>query len=173
VRLTPLDIQNQRFASRLRGFDPSEVDAFLRLVAEDFEGLIREADGLRGQVRSLEVRVEDLSANERALRDTLVTAQEMSEDLKRTALKEAELMISEAEVKGEKILDAAHRRAAKLGEDIRELKGLRARLGSALRATMETHLALVESLTGDGEAGADPLADGKVAFLARRQAGDG
>ena len=173
MRLTPLDIQNHRFATRLRGFDPSEVDAFLRLVAEDFEGLVRETESLREQVRTLEVRVEDLSANERALRETLLTAQEMSEDLKRTAMKESELMISEAEVKGEKILDAAHRRAAKLGEDIRELKGLRARLGSALRASIETHLSLVESLAEDADAGEDPLADGKVAFLARRQASDG
>ena len=158
MRLTPLDIQNHRFASRMRGFDPSEVDAFLRLVAEDFEGLIRESDGLREQVRNLEIRVEDLSANERALRETLVTAQEMSEDLKRTSMKEAELMISEAEVRGEKILDAAHRRAAKLGEDIRELKGLRARLGGALRANIETHLGLVDSLTAEPESGDDPLA---------------
>ena len=59
VRLTPLDIQNHRFATRMRGCDPSEVDAFLRLVAEDFEGLVRESDGLREQVRNLENRVED------------------------------------------------------------------------------------------------------------------
>jgi cell division initiation protein len=172
VRLTPLDIQNHRFTTRMRGCDPSEVDAFLRLVAEDFEGLVRETDGLREQVRNLENRVEDLSANERALRETLVTAQEMSEDLKRTAMKEAELMISEAEVKGEKILDAAHRRAAKLAEDIRELKGLRTRLGSVLQANIETHLSLVASLIEDAEAGEDPLVDGKVAFLNRRQAGE-
>lgn len=172
MRLTPLDIQNHRFSNRMRGCDPHEVEAFLRLVAEDFEGLVRESDALREQVRSLEFRVEDLSANERALRETLVTAQEMSEDLKRTALKEAELTVSEAEVKGEKILDAAHRRAAKLAEDIRELKGLRTRLGSALRSNIETHLALVSSLTDDAGAGEDPLADGKVAYLTRRQAGE-
>ena len=57
-------------------------------------------------------------------------------------------MISEAEVKGEKILDAAHRRAAKLAEDIREMKALRSRLAVALRTTIETHLARVFRKTG-------------------------
>ena len=150
----------------------AEIEAFAEVGVTLTDAMCRETTGLREQVRNLENRVEDLSANERALRETLVTAQEMSEDLKRTALKEAELMISEAEVKGEKILDAAHRRAAKLAEDIRELKGLRIRLGSVLRANIETHLSLVASLTEDAEAGEDPLADGKVAFLNRKQAGE-
>ena len=171
MRLTALDIQNHRFAARWRGFDPAEVVTFLRLVAEDFEGLVRECDSLREKVRALETRVEDLTGNEHALRETLVTAQALSEDLKRTAVKESELMISEAEVKGEKILDAAHRRAAKLAEDIREMKLLRTRLASAVRQTIETHLGLLEGLA---ETDADPLED-KVAYLTppRRAAGGG
>ena len=98
MRLTALDIQNHPFASSWRGFDPGEVQTFLRLVAEDFEGLVRECETLREKVRALETRVEDLTGNEHALRETLVTAQALSEDLKRTAVKESELMISEAEV---------------------------------------------------------------------------
>jgi cell division initiation protein len=171
VRLSALEIQNHRFALKLRGFDPAEVEIFLRLVADDFEGLVRECDALREKVRLLETRVEDLSANEHALRETLVTAQALTEDLKRTAVKESELMISEAEVKGEKILDAAHRRAAKLAEDIREMKALRGRLGAAIRATLDTHLALLESLSSD-PAEQDPLLEGKVAYLTRRAAGE-
>ena len=55
-------------------------------------------------------------------------------------------------MKAEKILDAAHRRAGRLGEEIREMRGLRTRLASALRSTMETHLALVDALSADPEA---------------------
>ena len=42
MRMTPLDVQSHRFAHRLRGYDPDEVDAFLRMVSEDYEGLVRE-----------------------------------------------------------------------------------------------------------------------------------
>jgi cell division initiation protein len=170
VRLSALDIQNHRFATaRWRGVDATEVETFLRLVADDFEQLVRERDALRDKVKALQTRIEDLAANEHALRETLVTAQALSEDLKRTAVKESELMISEAEVKGEKILDAAHRRAAKLAEDIREMKALRSRLGAALRTTIETHLELLATLVAD-PADEDAL-DGKVAYLTRRVQG--
>jgi cell division initiation protein len=171
VRLTPLDIQNHRFASRWRGLDPMEVESFLQLLAEDYEALLRERDQLADRVRGLERRVDELSQNEKLLQDTLVMAQTLSEDLKRTAMKESEVMVSEAEVKAEKVLDAAHRRAAKLAEDIREMKALRGRLAAALRTTMETHLALLDTLT-EPPAEEDPVLEGKVAYLTRRAAAE-
>jgi cell division initiation protein len=164
VHLTPLDIQNHQFAQRLRGLDAEEVRSFHRMVAEDFEALIRESERLRERIRELEARVEEMGSREELLRHTLVTAQEVSEDLRRTAAKEAEVILAEAEVRAEKVLDAAHRRVAKLAEDIREMRTLRMRLGASVRSAIETHLALLEGLTG--ELPEDPVLDGKVAFLA-------
>jgi cell division initiation protein len=165
MRLTPLDIQNHHFAQAWRGYDPAEVETFLRMAAEDYEALVRERDALRETVRHLESRIGELASQEQTLRETLITAQALAEDLKRTAMKESEVLIGQAEVKAEKILDAAHRRAAKLAEDIREMKGVRSRLASAVRTTIETHLALLEGLAE--EPAEDPLLDGKVAFLTR------
>lgn len=174
MRITPLDVRNHPFRRRLSGYDREEVDAFLRMVADDYEGVLRENEGLREQIIRLRARVEDLTANEKVLQETLTTAKKLSEDLKRTAMKEAELMVSEAELKGEKILDAAHRRAAKLAEDIREMRSLRTRLASAVRTTIETHLGLLEGLETDPPD--DPLLEGKLAYLGRpaaRPGGDG
>jgi len=39
MKITPLDIQQQQFKTRFRGFDIREVDAFLEQIAETFEGL--------------------------------------------------------------------------------------------------------------------------------------
>lgn len=164
MRLSPMDIQNHHFSRRLRGLDRAEVETFLQLVSEDFEALLRENDELRKRVRELESRVEELSGNEKRLQDTLVTAQALSEDLKRTAMREAEVMVSQAEIKAEKILDASHRRAAKLAEDIRELKRLRSRLGSSLRSSVETHFALLDTLLEDD---AEEPDEAKIAYLAR------
>lgn len=163
MRLTPLDIQSHHFARRLRGFDPQEVETFLRMVAEDFEGLVREVERQRDRIRELEARVSEMDAREETLRATLMTAQEVSEDLRRTAAKEAEVLLAEAEVKAEKVLDAAHRRVAKLAEDIREMRALRTRLGASVRSAVETHLSLLEGLSTDLPE--DPILDGKVAFL--------
>jgi cell division initiation protein len=159
VKLTPLDIQKHKFTSRMRGLDPVEVEGFLQLVAGDYESLIRERDDLRAKLRQLELRVEELSRCEKTLQDTLVTATALSEDLKRTAMREAELQVSEAEVKAEKILAAAHRRATRLHEDIRELKLVRTRLSASVRHTIETHLAFLDSLAdaSEDEAQTGPL----------------
>ena len=170
MRLTPLDIQNHRFSSRLRGIDPAEVESFLHLLSEDYEALLKDRESLASQVRALEARVEDLSRNEKSLQETLVTAQTLSEDLKKTALKEAEVIVGEAEIKAEKVLAASHRRAARLTEEIRELKAIRTRVGAALRQTLESHIQLVDSLTAIDEA--DQEHD-KIAYLERTQPGDG
>ncbi len=155
MRLTPLDIRSQRFASRLRGIDGGEVENFLHLVSEDYAALSRERDQLVDKVRELEARIAELQGTEKLLKDTLVTAQTLAADLKQTAIRESEVRISEAEVKAEKLLDAAHRRASKLGEEIRELRGLRGRLAQSLRQTIETHLSLVDAIqeAADDEAG--------------------
>ena len=163
MRITPLDIRNHPFPRRLSGYDREEVDAFLRMVAEDYEALIREGKTLREQVARLDLRIEDLAGNESVLKETLTTAQKLSEDLKRTSMREAEVMIGEAELKGEKILDAAHRRAAKLAADIREMKSLRTRLHAAVRAAIETHLSLLDGLSREDPE--DPKLAQKVAYL--------
>jgi cell division initiation protein len=164
MRLTPLDIQSHQFSRRMRGVDAAEVETYLRMIAEDFESVIRDCDRQRERIRELEARVADMASREETLRSTLMTAQEVSEDLRRTAAKEAEVLLAEAEVKAEKVLDAAHRRVAKLAEDIREMRQLRMRIGSSVRTAIETHLQLLEGLAADGPE--DPLLDGKVTFLA-------
>ncbi len=165
LRITPLDIRNHAFRRRLSGYDREEVDAFLGMLADDFEGLIRKADAMRQQVVHLETRVEDLSAHEAVLQETLTTAHKLSQDLKETAVREAEALIGEAEIRGEKILDAAHRRAAKLAQDIREMRNLRCRLAAAVRSTVGTHMSLLESLAEDPPD--EPMLESTVASLAR------
>ena len=164
MRITPLDIKNHPFPRRLSGYDRQEVDTFLRMVAEDYEGTVGECNELRSRIQQLEMRLQELTANERLLQDTLTSAQMLAEDLKGTAVKEAEVMVGQAELQGEKVLEAAHRRAARLAEDIREMKRLRGRLAASLRATIESHLALVDSLA-EPDANEDPVLEGKIAVL--------
>ncbi len=165
MKLTPLDIQKHTFSQRMRGSDPVEVKSFLQLVSEDYEALMRERDRLSEQVQHLESRVTDLSRNEKVLQETLVTAQTLSEDLKKTAMREAELKVSEAELQAEKILEASHKRAARIAEDIREMKTIRSRLSAALRQTLETHMALVDTLGAIDENEEDR--DNKVTYLSQ------
>jgi len=164
MRITPLDIHSHRFARRFSGFDPGEVESFLRMVADDYEALLLENESLQDRIRRLDSRVEELSANEALLKETLVSAQALSEEMRASATKESEVLVSEAEVRAERVLDAAHRRAARLAEEIREMRGLRTRLAAALRTAIETHLSLVDGLEQAPEE-VDPILEGKIAYL--------
>jgi len=160
MRMTPLDVQSHRFAHRVRGYDAEEVDAFLRMVSEDYEGLVRETESQSDRIRRLEARLEELSAQEQLLKETLLSAKAMTEEMRVSAEREATMRLAEVEIRAEKILDASHRRAARLAEDIREMRALRSRLAETLRGQIGTHLALLETLEADPDD--DPLIDGLI-----------
>jgi len=168
LRITVLDIRNHVFPRMIGGYARGEVDAFLDMVSDDYEALLRESAALREHLIRLEVQVERLSSNEAILQATLTTAHQLSEDLKRTAVKEAETVIGEAEVRAEKVLDAAHRRATRLAIDLREMKELRTRLAASVRATIDTHIGLLDALAKDPPD--EPSLGTSAAFLARGSA---
>lgn len=165
MRLTPLDIQNHHFPRRFKGYDPVEVDGFLRMVTEDYKSLIEEMEAMKGRIREAEYRVTELMGNEKTLQAAFVTAQSMTDDLRQSTLKESELLIAQAEVKAEKILDASHRRAAELSGEIREMKMVKVRLATAIRTTIETHLTLLESLAEEPATTAE--IEDKIAYLTK------
>jgi cell division initiation protein len=177
MRMTPLDVQSHQFARRLRGFDPDEVEAFLRIVSEDYESLVLETNRQSDRIRRLERQVDELSAQEALLKETLTSAQAMTQEMKKSAERESERRLAEVEIRAEKILDASHRRAARLAQDIRDMRALRARLGQALRSAAETHLSILETLETDPEPEAlvDARVEGTVAYLsgqARKDEGE-
>ena len=167
MRMTPLDVQSHRFSRRLRGLDPDEVEAFLRMVAEDYESLVLENQSQADRIRRLERQVDELSAQEALLKETLTSAQAMTEEMRKSAEREVQMRLAEVEIRAEKILDASHRRAARLAQDIRDMRALRSRLGQALRSAAETHLSILETLEVDPEPAAliDSQIEGTVAYL--------
>ncbi len=155
MRMTALDVQNHTFPRRFSGYDVDEVEQFRASLVEDWAELTAEADGLRRRVAELEARIREISSQEDTLRDALVTAQGLSDDLRRTAEQEAQMRVGAAEIQAEKILAAAHRQTSRLAHDVRELRALRTRVASSVRATIETHLALLEGFSQDYDEEAD------------------
>src|SRR5690606_20275226 len=77
IDLTPLDIRKKKadFRRGLRGYESAEVDAFLDLVAERVEDLVRENASLRERASSLADSLEAFRAREQAMNEALVSAQ--------------------------------------------------------------------------------------------------
>ncbi len=144
MRITPLDIQQKQFPIRFRGFDVEEVYAFLEIVREEMENLLRENASLKEQVQRLESQLKGYRDMETALKETLMTAHQMVEEYKNNAKKQAELIIKEAELKAEQMLREAHEKLIKLHEDIMDLKGIRQHIKEEIRRLLESHLRMLE-----------------------------
>ncbi|HUP45553.1 MAG TPA: DivIVA domain-containing protein [Thermoanaerobaculia bacterium] len=122
MQLTPLDIQKQTFSTKLRGFNTDEVRAYLHLVAEDVERLVRDVDRLSRENAMLREDLEDHSHREQILKDTLLSAQKVSEDVRATAQKDAELIVKDAELLSERLVGQAMQRVHDLEKAIQDLK---------------------------------------------------
>jgi len=121
-KVTPLEIQNRQFSRKRRGIDPVEVEAFLALVGEEIEDLTRGRAELESRVRALEIENSDHRERERLLRDTLLSAQRASDDIRGAALKEAELIVQQAEDSSERLTHHALQRSAEIEKAIEDLK---------------------------------------------------
>ena len=128
VNLTPLDIQQQKFKTKFRGFDIQEVELFLDQMADAFEALLRQNEQLKEDINRLHLEIKGFKNREDAFKRALLNSQRVIEQMKENAQKSAELIVAEAEVKAEKILNKAHNRLAQLHEDIGELKRQRVQI---------------------------------------------
>lgn len=158
MKLTPLDIQQQQFRTSFWGFDQKEVDAFLDLLAAEVEGLIRQSNSLREELKRKDSELEEHRERERTLKETMITATRITEDIKQNARKEAELIIGAAETQAEQIIQNAHTRLVRIIEDIDELKRQKAQFEGSLGSILATHQKLLEAMAErDPSAGADTL----------------
>ena len=144
MKITPLDITQKRFPRTLRGYDRQEVEAFLSLVASEFEELVREVQSLRSDVSRMDEEIAEHRSRERALQETMVTAQKACEDIRESARKEAEITLAEAELQGERIVQGAHAKFLRIVDDIAELKRQRAAFEAQVRAVVESHGKLLD-----------------------------
>ena len=142
MKLSPTDIQRQAFGTRFRGFDPDEVRNFLTAVAEEVAAIQREKDGMEQQLKHLELIVNEHREREAILKNTLLTAQKVAEDIRESARREGETVVKQAELQGDRLLELAQSRAHEVERGILDLRGHRTALRTDVRAliTRLTHL---------------------------------
>jgi cell division initiation protein len=140
MKVTPLDIQQQQFKGKMiGGLDPDDVDSFLQLVSEEMESLIRENNDFREQAKKVSAEMEELNQREKNLRETMLAAQKITEEMKANAQKEANLLISESEMKADRIVADAENRLARLRNEIQEMKRQKIQFEAALKSLLDSH----------------------------------
>ncbi|GAC1342327.1 MAG: DivIVA domain-containing protein [Myxococcales bacterium] len=170
MKLTPLDLQQKTFRKiRFGGVDDVEVAAFLELAASQLEELNRKANLQDEELRRREARIAEYQEREQLLQQTLTTAQRLGDEMKAGARKEAEIILSSAELQAEKIIAAAQSRRLQLIGEIEELKRARVTFLSQLASVVESHRALIDAMRPASDPQSMPppsRTDDNVSFLA-------
>jgi len=144
MKITPVDIQQQQFKGKMfGGLDAEEVDAYLQAVAGELEELIRENNDLKERLNRHANQVAEMEAREVQLRETLLAAQRVTEEMKANSQKEAQLLISEAELKGERIVAEAERKLVELSNQIQELRREKVQFETGFKALLDTYYKLL------------------------------
>jgi len=145
VKITPLDVDQQQFQRVFRGCDPEEVHRFLDLVSREMEELLRENNGLKEEIRRKDAQIAEFREHESQLREALVSAGRMTDEIKESARKEAELVAAEAQLKAQRIVLDAQERSVSLTGELGDLRRQKARLVVEIRSIIESHRRLLDT----------------------------
>jgi cell division initiation protein len=144
MRITPIDIQQQQFKSRLMGYDKAGVDQFLEIVAGELERLQRQNQDLQEELARNRSALTELREREATLKETLLTTQKVTDDLKANARREAELLLTDAELRAEKLMRNADERRLQLLDEIHEIRRQKIDFETSLRSLLEKHVRMLD-----------------------------
>jgi cell division initiation protein len=137
MRVAPLDLRQHRFRTVLRGFDKTEVVALLTEAADDYEHALREVDRLRQDLIRVESLLQEHRDREASLRNTLVTAQRLADEMKEAAQNEARLIVREAQGRADLLLQKSQVRLEEVERDIDEMRLRRRDVEGSLEASIQ------------------------------------
>ncbi|HEU0053890.1 MAG TPA: DivIVA domain-containing protein [Longimicrobium sp.] len=146
IDLTPLDVRKKKgdFRRVMRGYDPDAVDNFLEEVSARMEELVRENTSNNARVASMTDAIAEYRERERAMNEALVSAQQLREDMREQAQREADLALREARAQGERIIADAKRQVTLALEALRRIQAQRVRFLRLFRALVERQLSEIE-----------------------------
>jgi cell division initiation protein len=163
--LTPLDVRKKKDDLRrtVRGYDPVQVDGFLDLVADRLDALVQEEVRLKEQVKLLRERLTGFEERDRALNEALIAAQELREEARQQADRQAGLRLREADQQAEKVVGDAKRAAEDSERALAELHTRRASFLRDMRSLLDRFLDEVsyeEARLAAGGSASEPPEDG-------------
>jgi cell division initiation protein len=123
--VTPIDLRQARFGTAVRGYDKTEVQSLLSDAADGYDQAVRENERLRQELARMEASLAQFRELESSLKNTLISAQRVADDIKETASQEASRIVREAEGRAALIVQKAEARREELERDWTNLKAKR------------------------------------------------
>ena len=143
MRIIPKDIAHKTFNKKMLGYSVEEVLEFLQTVAHEVEALVRENNNLKENLRDKEMQALKHKEQGETLKNTIETAQKMSQKIREESDREGKLIINDAQQKADFIIRDARESLKRIYYEIGELKRTKVQIEANLRALLQAHLQLL------------------------------
>ena len=151
MTITPLDIIQKQFSSTRRGYEPEAVQSFLEEVRETLEAVLMENRRLRDELGERDTEIENFRQTEDSIKETLHVAREVATQMQRNARQEADIILGDARLEGERILSLSQDEYRSLLEQITRLKATRLQSVARMRAMLGAQLQLLDEIEGGAD----------------------
>jgi len=137
MKLTALEIKQQQFEKSLRGYDISEVKAYLNLVSNEWEHMVARMRELEDQLEKMDEKLKHYERVEQALHETLQTAKDNAEHKLVGAKQEAKTIIERAEMEADGIVREASQERQHIRQSILRLLDRREEIIGGMKSYLE------------------------------------
>jgi cell division initiation protein len=151
MRITPLDVRKQEFRKAVRGFDCDEVRAFLSTLADEYETVLVDNKQIRELIMEQEDKINEYQGMERNLRDTLMTAERVMKETRENASKEGDLIVQDAHMKAQRVLEECRLRTEELRREIAGLRQEKENYLGRFKSLAQAQIQFVDSHESDFE----------------------
>jgi cell division initiation protein len=146
MRVTPLDIIKKEFTPSRKGVDEIEVTNFLEDIRETLDELLKENQRLRDVIKRRDAEIMELKGEESSIKDTLVLARRLTEDLERKSRRESDLIIGEARLEAQRILMESADERRDLQGDLTSLRSMKYKMMADMQSILDMHNLLLKDM---------------------------
>lgn len=144
--ITPMDIHNKTFSKGLRGYSEEEVNDFLRQIVTDYEQIYREHREMEEEMDQMKLKLFNYERISDTMTATLQLAKDTAENVKKNAKRNADILISNAKMEGDRQVKDAEDYRRRLAETMIHTEGNMKNYVSKIRKDLELALASIDAL---------------------------
>ncbi|NLB77965.1 MAG: DivIVA domain-containing protein [Clostridiaceae bacterium] len=151
MNFVPNDLQNIAFKKSMVGYNVLQVEDVLLKVVEDLSDLIKENSKLKEKLEDSQDKVKYYKTIENNLHNSLIIAQQTSEEIVTNARNNADNIQKEAELKAQQIAEEAHKQVLNVKFEYEHLKRDVVAYKAKIESVISSQLKVMENLNDDQE----------------------
>ena len=135
-----------KFHYEANGYNRSEVNAFIERVIRETEGIINKCQEQKDEIKDLKDKLESHKVLEDSINKSIVNAEKTSDNIKRLAREEANVIVSDAKNNASRIVNDALIRSERIEQQADVLERNIKIFKRKLKIIVEQQLAVVEEI---------------------------